>query len=158
MPAIKPRRIRAEFRISSELSTVIRPAKEAAARLRRRVGRFELYGLLEAIYRAYTDWERRKIAKRSARMLAREFNIVRRKGMSPIRVLIEATLPDADFKQKSRWVRALDYIYSEDVPARGFRKFVQRHEGLAGCARLAAKLNRKRRRPRRDRIEGDWDD
>jgi hypothetical protein len=143
---------------SPELAAAIQPAKEAAARLKRRVGRFETYDFLGAIYRVYIGWKRRKIAKRSARTLADAMNIVRRKGMSSIRVLIEATLPDADFKQKSRWVRALEYAYSENVPAKGFRKFVRRHGGLAGCARLAAQVDRKRKRPRRDCVEGDWDD
>jgi hypothetical protein len=137
---------------SSEVWATIQPAKEAAARLKRRVGRFEIYDLLEAVYRVHTDWARRKLAKRSARTLAYELGIVRRKGMSPIRVLIEATLPDADLKQKSRWVRALEYVAKEATPVEHFRKFIGAHGGLAGCARLAANMNPKRRRP-----GGDWD-
>jgi hypothetical protein len=154
---ISPRRVARRPRCPEVLKT-IQPAKEAAARLKRRVGRFEIYDFLEAIYRVYMDWKCRKIAKRSARTLADEMNIVRRSGMSPIRVLIQATLPDADFKQKSRWVRALESVYSENVSAKGFRKFVRRHGGLAGCARLAAQVDRKRKCPRRDCVEGDWDD
>jgi hypothetical protein len=145
-------------RLSPDLAAAIHPAKEAAAQLKRRVGRFEMYDLLEAIYRIYVDWKRRKVAKRSAHMLADELNMVRRKGMSPIRVLIDAVKPDADFKQKSRWVRALEYLSSQDVPVEGFRKFARRHGGVAGCARLAVQVDRKRRRPRRNCIEGDWDD
>jgi hypothetical protein len=138
---------------SPELAATIQSLKETVAKLRRRSGRFELYDLLEAVYRVYIDWKRRKIAKRSARTLADEMNIVRRKGMSPIRVLIEARLPSADFKQKSRWVRALEYVYSERVAPPQFRKFVRTHGGIAGCARLAASVKRKRRRP-----GGDWND
>jgi len=76
---------------SRELIAAIQPAKEMATKLTRRVGRFEIYELLEAIYRVYIDWKRRKTAKRSAHALADQLAIVRRKGMSPIRVLIEAT-------------------------------------------------------------------
>ena len=141
-----------------ELPAILRPAKDAAAALKRRVGRFENYEFLEAIYRVYIDWTRQKVSKRSTRKLADELEIVRRKGMSPIRILIEATLPETDFKQKSRWVRALEYIYSEDVPPSRFRKFVRAKGGLAGCARLAAQEHRKRRRPRLNNGEGDWDD
>jgi hypothetical protein len=81
-------------------------------------------------------------------------NIARRKGMSPIRVLIEATLPEADLKQKSRWVRALEYVYSENESPSQFRKFIRTRGGVAGCARLAVNANRKRRRPggRLDRL------
>jgi len=143
---------------SPKLAAAIQPAKEVAARLKRRCGRFEIYDLLEAVYRVYLDWKSRKIAKRSARTLANEMNIVRRNGMSPIRILVEATLPSADLKQKSRWVRALEHVYSENVPPSRFYKFVRRHGGLAGCARLAVQTGRKRKRPRRDCVEGDWDD
>jgi len=136
-----------------ELEAAIQPAKEAAARLKRRVGRFEIYELLEAIYRVYIDWKRRKTAKRSAHALADQLDIVRRKGMRPIRILIEATLPSADLKQKSRWVRALEYVYSENVSPSQFRKFVRNRGGLAGCAGLAVNVSRKRRRP-----GGDWND
>jgi hypothetical protein len=153
-----PRRRFARRSTSTELAAMIRPAKETAARLKRRGGRFEMYDLLEQVYRVYFDWKRRKIAKRSARTLADEINIVRRKGMSPIRVLIEAALPNADLKQKSRWVRALEYVYSEKVSPPQFRKFVRANGGLVGCARLAAQEHRKRRRPRRNHGEGDWDD
>src|ERR1700675_4749853 len=131
----------------SRVSATISPLKKDAARLARRCGRFEIYDLLETVYGTYVDWKHCKIAKRSARKLADELNIVRRKGMSPIRVLVEATLPDGDLKQKSRWVRALEYVYSESVPPPRFRKFVRTHGGMAGCARLAVNVSRKRRRP-----------
>lgn len=138
---------------SPELAAIIQPAEEAAARLRQRVGRFETYDFLEAIYRVYIDWKCRKIAKRSAQTLADGLAIVRRKGMSPIRVLIEAILPEADIKQKSRWVRALEYVAYEDVPANNLRKFFRANGGLVGCARSAAQVNRKHRRS-----GGDWGD
>jgi len=70
-----------------------------------------------------------------------------------LRVLIDATFPGADLRQKSRWVRALEYLASEDVPAQEFKRFIRANGGLAGCARLTAEVNRKRRRP-----GGDWND
>jgi hypothetical protein len=145
--------IRAARRASIELADTIQPAKEAAARLNKRVGRFEIYSFLRSIYRVYMRWKNRGVARRSARLMAQGLSITRRNGMSPIRVLIEATLPGADLRQKSRWVRALDYLASEDVPAREFKRFIRANGGLAGCARLAAEVNRKRRRP-----GGDWND
>jgi hypothetical protein len=154
MQAIKSNLARVADRPTSrELAAAIQPVKEAAVGLNRRVGRFEIYGLLEAIYHVYIDWKRHKIAKRSAQTLADELAIVRRKGMSPIRVLIETMLPDANFKQKSRWVRALEYVAGEAVPARNFQRFVRARGGLAGCASLAANVSRKRRRS-----GGDWND
>jgi hypothetical protein len=145
--------IRANRRASVELAAAIRPAKEAAARLNKRVGRFEIYTFLKSIYRTYMRWKDRRVARRSARLMAQGLSITRRKGTSPIRVLIEATFPGADLRQKSRWVRALEYLASEDVPTREFKRFIRANGGLAGCARLAAKVSRKRRRP-----GGDWND
>lgn len=147
-PGRAPRRTRL-----SQFAATIQPAKEAAVRLKQRVGRFAAYDFLEAIYRVHIDWKCRKIANRSAQTLANELSIVRRKGMSTIRILIEAVLPEADFKQKSRWVRALEYVYSENVLPTRFRKFVRTSGGVAGCARLAVHVSRKRRRP-----GGDWID
>ena len=143
--------VRATRRASIELANTIQPAKDAAARLSKRVGRFEIYSFLKSIYRIYIRWKGRRVARRSARLMAQELSITPRKGTSPIRVLIEATFPGADLRQKSRWVRALEYLASEDVPAREFKRFVHANGGLAGCARQAAQANRKRRRP-----GGDW--
>ena len=145
--------VRTTQRASIELPDTIQPAKEAAARLSKRFGRFEIYDFLSAVYRVYAGWKDRKVGRRSARLLARELSITRRKGASPIRILIETSLPGADLRQKSRWVRALEYISAEGSPPREFRKFVHANGGLAGCARLAAQTNRKRRRP-----GGDWND
>jgi hypothetical protein len=139
--------------LSRDLAATIQPMKEAAARLKQRVGRFGLYDFLEAVYSTYGAWKRQKAAKRLARALARELNIALRSGMSPIRILIEAAFPNADFKQKSRWVRALEYIYSENVLPSRFPEFIRSRGGIAGCARLAVNANRKRRRP-----GGDWND
>jgi hypothetical protein len=145
--------VRATQRASIKLADTIQSAKEAAGRLTERVGRFEIYSFLKSIYRVYTRWKDRGVARQSARLLAQELSITRRKGTSPIRVLIEATFPGADLCQKSRWVRALEYLASEDVPTREFKRFIRVNGGLAGCARLAAEVIRKRRRP-----GGDWKD
>lgn len=138
---------------SRELNAAVQSAKQAARHLTARVRRFEIYDFLSAVYRVYVGWRNRKMANRSAGLLARQLSITRRKGTSPIRVLIEATLPEADLRQKSRWVRALEYVASENIPAHEFRRFVRAHHGLAGRARLAVTVNRKRRQP-----GGDWND
>lgn len=132
---------------SGSLSTTIETAKEAAAQLDRGTGSSEIYDYLTIIYSIYSEWRHQKRAKRSARVLAEAKKILLRKGTSPIRVLIDATLPGANFKQKSRWVRALEYANSERVPTAQFRKFVCANGGLAGCARLAAMTNEKRCHP-----------
>jgi hypothetical protein len=126
-----------------------------AATFNRVKTRAALNDFLKVAYGIYVNWKQEKHAKRSARELARQKGIRWRKGMSPIRVLIEASLPNADFRQKSRWVRALEYIYSEDVREIELRKFLKHNGGFAGCAALSARTDRKRRRSRE---EGDWSD
>jgi hypothetical protein len=132
---------------------ILRRATKAAKKLRQRAGRFEVYEFLTAVYRIYARWKRKKHAIRSARLLAKQLPIPWRKGISPIRVLIEAMLPEADLKQKSRWVRALEYAHSAGVPPAQLRTFFGNRGGVAGCAHQAVALGRKRRRP-----GGDWDD
>jgi hypothetical protein len=116
-------------------------------------GRFEIYEYLSTIYRTYQSWKRRKIARKTARLMARELGIAWRKDISPIRILIEATLPSAEPKQKSRWVRALQYASLKSAPAKSLRDFFRAHHGIAGCARMAAK-----RKPRQNRTRNDWAD
>ena len=153
MQEINSNSARTHWPLSTEMSATLQFAREAAASLQPRVGRFELYDYLEGIYSIYFEWKRRKCARRLALGLAEELDIAQRKGMSPIRVLIEATLPNAHFKQKSRWVRALEFVYSASVSPSRFRRFVGTRGGVAGCASFAVKASRKRRRP-----GGDWDD
>lgn len=90
---------RPESQIPIDLAATIQFVHKAAAALKRRGGRFEIYGYLAAVYSVYVRWKRRKKANRSARALAHELNIVQRKGMSPIRVWIEATLPGVESKR-----------------------------------------------------------
>lgn len=120
--------------------------------------RFEIYRYLKLVYRVYVGWKNDGIAKRAARAPARERSIKLRRGRNSLRILIEATVPKANHKQKSRWVRALEYIYSESVPTKEFRKFVRRNGGLAGCARLAVSESPKWGRSPFHSRQAEWDE
>jgi hypothetical protein len=133
----------------------VRLLRSKAVTFNRIKTRAALHDFLEAAYEVYLNWKKRRRSKRTARKLAQKKGIKWRKGMSPIRVLIEVALPKADFRQKSRWVRALEYIYSEEIRTDELRKFLRRNGGFAGCAALSASTDRKRRRFRE---EGDWSD
>lgn len=131
-----------------KIRKLIEPVTTSAHKLESRTGRFGIYEYLSAVYRIYRGWKRRKIANRTARLLAYRLNIYRRRGVSPIRILIEATFPSADSRQKSRWVRALQYASSEGASADELRSFFRSSQGVAGCARLAAKDQPKQNRRR----------
>jgi hypothetical protein len=129
---------------------LIGPSADAADRLRASRQRFAIYGYLSAIYRTYRNWRRHKRAIRNARKVAQHIGITFRKGMSPFRVLIEATSPLTDPKQKSRWVRALQYAWLQHVLPRHLVEFFQQRKGISGCAGFAARLQPKK--------AGRWDD
>jgi hypothetical protein len=124
-----------------------------AQRMKTDSGRFEIYEHLSTVYGIYRSWKRRGIARKTARLIAHQLGIPWRKAVSPIRILIEATLPHADSKQKSRWVRALQYASSKSTSGKDLRRFFQARQGIAGCARLAAK-----QQPKQDRRRNDWTD
>jgi hypothetical protein len=84
------------------------------ARLKQHVGRFEIFGLLEAS-RLHRSIARPRDG--SALSFADRLSISRRQVMSPIRVLIEAVLPNPDhLKQKSRWVFPRQRAELSDFP------------------------------------------
>jgi hypothetical protein len=125
--------------ISSTVWELIEPATVAAQKMQGRAGSFEIYEYLSVTYKTYRRWKRRKVAQQTAHRIAHQLDIPWRKGISPLRTLIEATLPSADAKQKSRWVRALQFAWSKDTPASDLNGFFRARGGIAGCARLAAK-------------------
>jgi hypothetical protein len=138
-----------------KIRKLIEPVTTAAHKLESRTGRFEIYEYLSTVYRMYRRWKRRKIAQRTARLMAHRLDIPRRKGMRPIRILIEATFPNADSKQKSRWVRALQYASSEGASADELRSFFRSSQGVAGCAHLTAKHQPKQNRHRNAWVDYD---
>src|SRR3954454_22138203 len=119
----------------------------AAQSAKRRESRFSFYDYLAAVYRAYRRWKRLHISKKTARQLGRTFRVPPRDGVSPLRIIIEATLPEAGAKQHSRWVRALLFATAKDIPSQGLSDFFRSSGGVAGCASLAAE-RRKRRKQR----------
>src|ERR1700722_18347261 len=87
----------------------LEPIFEALHRGRQQSGRFRFYGYLEAVYRTYKEWRDLRISNRMARRIAKQCGSPYRNGTSPARTLIDATFPNCDPKQKSRWSRALEF-------------------------------------------------
>jgi hypothetical protein len=128
----------------TDIQTVFQAAKMA----KRRERRFSFYAYLRAVYSAYRKWKRVSISKKTARQIARTFRVPARDGVSPIRIIIEATLPEAGRKQHSRWVRALQFASLNDIPCQGLLDFFRSNGGVAGCASLAAERRKRRKRKR----------
>ena len=124
--------------LSSDLRLQLALIVQSVPGQSRQRGRFEFYSYLHAVYETYHAWRRKSAAKRTARTLARALNIPFRAGTSPIRILIEATYPRADTKQKSRWVRALECAYAQQTAPKRLGLFIRSNGGIAGCAARAA--------------------
>jgi hypothetical protein len=117
----------------------VEPIFKASQQAQRETGRFKSYGCLVAVYRTYKEWKDLKISKKMARHLAKSFKTPRRKGISPVRTLIDVTFPTLDAKQKSRWSRALEFAALTKAKPEQLPKLLKNHSGIAGCARWAAK-------------------
>jgi hypothetical protein len=135
----------------SETELELDAVRKLANEINRGSDRFAFYEYLTAVYRLIRLWRRSGLDKVTVRRIARRLRLRRRKGTSPIRVIIDATFASADPKQKSRWVRALEFAAEEKTPAKELCELFRSKGGVAGCARAVARLDPKRT-PTRD----DW--
>jgi hypothetical protein len=129
----------------------VKPILEALQSAQHQNGRFRFYGYLEAVYRTYKEWRDLRISNRMARRIAKQCGSPYRNGTSPARTLIDATFPNCDPKQKSRWSRALEFAAMRKVTPNDLPTFFKDSSGIAGCARLAAK-----RKLKKNRYRDDW--
>lgn len=114
--------------------------------------RFEIYDDLQQVFRVYSDWKQAGQVVAKTRELRRRLGIPKRRGAGPLRVLVEASNPGAIPKQKSKWVRALQYAARKKIAPQALMGFLRAHGGLAGCARRAARVQ-----PKRANDKSDWD-
>jgi hypothetical protein len=137
--------------LDSKTWKCVEPIFQALLQAQHQTGRFRFYGYLAAVYATYKEWKDLGISKRMARQLAKYLEIPRRKGTSPVRILIDATFPALDPKQKSRWSRALEFAAltkttPDDLPA-----LFKKYSGIARCARFATK-----QKPKKNIYRDDW--
>jgi hypothetical protein len=123
----------------------IRAAAEAMNASR---SRYAAYDFLSVVYESYWDWfveghsdERIKCLIR--RSSGRQHN----NHEHPFKMLIRAANCSAEAKVLSRWVRALEYASMKRTRPQHLTYIFERHGGIAGCARLAAKDDPKRTPP-----------
>jgi hypothetical protein len=135
------------LRTESELAAV----RKLANKVKRQNGRFEFYNYLTGVYRLNRRWRHSGLDNTTARRVARQLALPWRKDTSAIRIIIEATFPIATSKQKSRWVRALQFAAEENTRSKELKELFRSKGGVAGCAQAAA-----RRDPRRETLRDDW--
>jgi hypothetical protein len=136
--------------IDSKTWRYIEPILDALQEAQRQTGRFRFYDYLAAVYRTYKTWKDLGISRRMARRVVKHCGSPCRKGTSPARMLIDATFPALDPKQKSRWSRALEFAALRKVTPNDLLKLLKNSSGIAGCARLATKRKPKKRTHRDD--------
>jgi hypothetical protein len=119
----------------------VRKAADKAARSSRR---FADYRYLRAVLRAYRYFEDQQLTTYLVETAPSLLMTPVRAGCHPLRVIIDATCIQPDLRLRSRWTRALQYICSEEVEPEDLVRFIQAHNGVAGCADLASKTTPKR--------------
>jgi hypothetical protein len=111
--------------------------------------RFGLYRFLRDIYQVYLDLRSRRKARKATRRIAKIFKLSIRRKSHPIRILIEASAGPEDNRAKSRWTKALLYVWGWRQPAKKLKWCLRQTGGIAGSARKYA-LNRKAARRKND--------
>src|SRR4051794_19286112 len=136
--------------LDSKTWKYIEPILKASQRAQSETGRFKYYGYLVVVYRTYKEWKDLGISKKMARHVATCFETTQRINTSPIRTLIDTTFPSLHSKQKSRWSRALELATLAKARPDELTMLFKNHAGIAGCARLAAEQNPKKKTQRDD--------
>lgn len=101
--------------------------------------RFAVYRYLRAVLRCYCRIEKRELLGALRLLLAREHGIPDDRKCHPIRAIIDATATLGDTRMRSRWTRALEFAWHSEASPKQLAEFFQQNDGVAGCARLAAK-------------------
>jgi hypothetical protein len=123
----------------AKVRKVIRQVEKAAKRSAKSKRRFALYRYLKSVYRGYCVLEDQRLLRALKIFLAREYSLSAEYDLHSIRRIIEATAVMEDLRARSRWTRALEFAWNEEVEPNELVWFLGQNGGLSGCARRAAK-------------------
>jgi len=137
----------------AKVRKVILRVEMVAKRAAKSKRRFALYRYLKSVYRTYCLLEDLRLLGALKVFLAQEYKISADYDWHSIRRIIEATALVEDLRARSRWTRALEFAWNEEVTPGELIWFLGRNGGLSGCARSAAKGL-----PRYNRDEEEEDD
>jgi hypothetical protein len=126
-----------EPKLPTRLRKLMLPARDAYHGLQGRRGRYAVYSYMHEVYLAYLEIEHYHLTKSLENFALSDDRAYARNDAHPFRLIIDYTSNEPD-KVKSRWCRALECAHQEDVTPRKLRRFLIKHGGIAGCARLAA--------------------
>jgi hypothetical protein len=128
----------------ARIKTAITRVEKAETRSAKSRKRFAHYRYLRAVYRVYCELEDKRLLRLLRRYLIRNYRI-RDEDAHAIRMIIDATTSRQEKRKRSRWTRALECAWNEEVSPDELLLFFRRNKGIAGCARLAARGLPKRR-------------
>lgn len=123
----------------AKVRKVIHRAEKAAKRSAKSKRRYALYRYLKSVYRGYCVLEDQRLLGALKVFLAREYKISADYEWHAIRRIIEATAVVEHLRARSRWTRALEFAWNEEVRPKELIWFLGQNGGLSGCARCAAK-------------------
>lgn len=126
----------------------VRRAADKAARSNRR---YAHYKYLRCVLRAYVYFDNNALIAHLVQIAPSVLLTPVRKNCHALRVIVDATCSQGDFKIRSRWTRALEHAVLQKIDPEELTRFIRANGGIAGCADLASKTNRARnRRDRKD--------
>jgi hypothetical protein len=110
--------------------------------------RYAAYEFLSVVYDQYWNWFIQGHSdERIKSVIQRSSDQRHTNNEHPIKMLIKAAHCSSEAKVLSRWVRALEYISLRQARPHHVTYLLDRNGGIAGCARLAAKMDPKRTPP-----------
>lgn len=124
----------------------VEKVREAANKATKSKRRFADYRYLRSVLRAYIYFEDDDLLPSMVEIAPSVLITPVRANWHPLRVIIDASCKTPDLKKRSRWTRALEYAVAEKIDAKDLGRFFRAHNGVAGCADLASKIDRRRLR------------
>ncbi|MVT63949.1 hypothetical protein GPL21_02305 [Bradyrhizobium pachyrhizi] len=133
----------------SQIRARLNRVRKVAKKITRSEKRFADYRYLRAVYRAFHTLGDDNLLPILARVACQEYSIPKRAGTHPLRTIIDATVTaPIDLRTRSRWARALEWAFDQEVRPDELIWFLKANNGIAGCARLANMALPRSRRPR----------
>jgi hypothetical protein len=131
-----------------DVAAALKQIRNAAEAMKSSRGRYSAYEFLSVVYEQYWNWFAQGHSdERITSLIRRSSDQRHTSNEHPIKMLIKAAHCSSEAKVLSRWVRALEYALLKNIRPQHLAYLFERHGGIAGCARLAAKINPKRTPP-----------
>jgi len=142
----RSRKLRKQRHIN--VRAAVEQIRKAAETMNKSRSRYAAYDFLLAVYDPYWGWiDAGHYDAHISASIRRQSDQRHGHNEHPFKMLIRAADCSPEAKILSRWVRALEYASTQRTRPQHLTYIFERHGGIAGCARLAAKYEPRRATP-----------